>query len=290
MNRRMGKLAGIALLAIVFLAGVAAAVNTNPCSDGTPYGKCSNQSPGYICWVGGTGNTLMNAFAPGMPSSWRTMCSCSNFPGYVEVNGACAKNTCTDTNGATLGNWQCGAVKPQQCIWGALVSNASYCGCPAGQKADSGGKNCADIVGCRWNGTGHLTCPPSQECKWNPADNVDGGTCTPKQGCAFHNPDCQLSEDCITTSNANGVCRTKTGCQYNNPSCSAGQTCNQLTGNCDKNALDIIPVIPGASNASKTTGTTGAPGGFSCCCLPAAGATAMVGLVSYQRMRKKEEE
>ncbi|MCL6089318.1 MAG: hypothetical protein M1530_04130 [Candidatus Marsarchaeota archaeon] len=290
MDSRIGKIAGIGLLALVFMTGIAAAASTAPCSDGTPYGKCSNLTPGWRCWIGDNGNVLMNAFAPGMPASWRTECACSNFPGYVEVTGACVKNTCTDSNGATLANWQCGAVKPQQCVWGSLISNSSYCGCPAGQKADNSGKNCGDIVGCRWNGTGHLTCPPSQECKWNPADNADGGTCTPKQGCAYNNPPGNtLTEDCITTSNANGVCKTKAGCQYNNPACGSGTTCNQVTGNCDKNALDIVPVIP-ASNATNTTGTTGIPGGFSCCCLPAAGATAMVGLASYQHFRKKEEE
>jgi hypothetical protein len=290
----MGKIARFAVIFAFALMAISGAfmASTSDCADGTKYFQCSTNKPGYACLPDSTtgGNSLQNVLGPDMPAALRNKCACSNFPGYVEVNGECVKNTC-NVGGKTYSNFECIANnKPKQCVWGNIVDNSSQCGCPLGQKPADNGRACIDMVGCRWTGSGHITCPPTQECKWNPADPNDAGTCVTKSGCAYHNPDCDpISEYCDTTASAAGECKKKQGCQYSNPPCAAGEICNPVSGKCEKNEIATVPIIQAPpSNSTPSAAASNAFASIKCCCLPTAAAVGLVGLASYNRMKRKE--
>ncbi|VVB57264.1 Uncharacterised protein [uncultured archaeon] len=294
-----------ALFVMVLLVGMVAADDSGvicppsnlgcPCSDGTAYYKCSQTQPGYACVESGGKHMLVNMLGPDGIKSLKSQCACANFAGYSEVNGQCVKTICTD-GGNTLQNGQCGSSKPKQCLNGNMIDNSSACGCVAGYNPNPNGKTCDQRIGCRWN---TYTCPTGRECKYDSKNNNDDGSCVSKSGCVNNNPSCNWNENCDTSSDANGVCKTKPGCQYGNPTCGSGKVCNQVTGNCDSTGsaatVPTIPVQGGSSAPSATTNSSktaaaGPLGSLSCCCLPGAGAAAMVGLASYSRFKKKDEE
>jgi len=294
-----------ALLALVLLTGAIRAVDdagvtcppnnpSCPCSDETTYFKCSQAQPGYACVASGGKHMLVNMIGPDGIKSLKSLCACSNYPGYSEVNGVCVKTTCTDGSN-TLQNGDCSATKPKQCSGGSLIDNSSACDCPAGSTPNSNSRTCDPRLGCRWK---TITCQTGQECKYDSTKSTDDGTCVVKQGCNYHNPDCNLlSENCDTSTNPDGVCKTKSGCQYSNPACGSGQVCNAMTGRCDASGGDApvptitLPTKTIVNSTNTTSSLVGNPlGSLNCCFLPAGGAAAMVGLISYQRLRKKEEE
>ncbi len=287
-----------ALLVLLFAAGAAYATVPQACSDGTAYGACSGvnspSGPGYICWLDDsspTGTSLISVYSDSATTAMRNQCSCSKYAsqGYVLVNNACVKTTCTDTNGGTIGNGACGATKPKACVNGQLVDNSAQCGCPDGKKPASDGKTCIARVGCRW---GTISCIPGKEdCKYDSTNANDDGVCTTKPGCAITPSLCDSTQTCDTSVNATGICKTKAGCTYDNPKCNSTQVC--ISNACTTKTSDV-PII----NASGTPANSNATvGGIDftkicpCCPAPAAGAAAMVGLVSYKnwRNRKKDE-
>ncbi len=303
---KMGIWAFGAIFAMIILAGIVAAEDAgvtcppnNPscaCSDGTAYFGCSQTQPGYACILQGNKHVLVNMMGPDSISRYKSQCSCDKYPGYSLVSGSCVKTTCSDGSN-TIQNLVCASGKPKQCVNGNLIDNSSACGCPAGYNPNPNGKTCDQRIGCRWN---TYTCPSGRECKFTASSNTDDGTCVSKSGCMNNNPMCNpISETCDTSTDPNGVCIARQGCQYQNPVCDGNHVCNTVTGKCD--AVDTgagvptipLPVIPTptVNGTNSSAGKTASPlGSMSCCCLPGAGAAAMVGLASYQRMRKKEGE
>jgi len=276
---------GFVVLTLVSMLGAA----TTDCTDGTKYYACSSKQPGYACLPESTlRNTIQKVIGPDAPAALRTKCACSNFPGYVELNGECVKTTCT-SGGQTYNNFACvQGSPPNQCLWGQILANSSVCGCPTGQKASLNNKDCENRIGCRW---GTLPTPSGKDCKFNSNNAEDDGTLVSKQGCAWGTVTCQWNEDCDTSKNVNGSCKLKTGCQYNNPMCTSGFTCNQVSGVCEKSADTSVPVVSTLPSSNTTGQASGGNSNPLCCCpLPAAGAAAAVSLVSYQKLRRKEEE
>ncbi|MDE1797935.1 MAG: hypothetical protein KGH63_00830 [Candidatus Micrarchaeota archaeon] len=269
---------------------LAYAQTPSACSDGTPYGQCSTQTPGMYCGYDSSigGSSLENVVG----INTFPKCQCSQFSGYtVSSDGtSCVKTTCTDPNGNTLQAGQCASTQPKRCVNGQLADDPTACGCPSGQQASPDGKACVTSAGCRWN---NPSCPANNDCIYAASNAADPGFCKPKQGCAFGTVICTSDQTCDTSSNANGVCKTKPGCQYLNPVCSKGQVCNPSTGNCE-----AAPATGAGSDSTLGGGSTSAPSSasgassaspLSCCCLPTAGATGLVGLALLRRKDGSEE-
>ncbi|MCX8174836.1 MAG: hypothetical protein N3E51_01380 [Candidatus Micrarchaeota archaeon] len=140
-----------ALVALFFSASVSFAAGV--CSDGTPYGKCSTVNPGNYC----TG-----ALESPSLSMYPRLCRCEAVPGWVQQGegdtATCIRAKCSD--GTAAG--ECSSTKPKQCVNGALVDNATKCGCPAGRKPSANGITC-EYIPCNDSGV-----------------SVPEGTCSPK--------------------------------------------------------------------------------------------------------------
>lgn len=285
---------GVSLVLLTLLAFSigAMAVTTPSCSDGTEAFKCSKSQPGYACLPGSSTYSLQNVqssdcpLAPKVCDEYRAKCTCP--AGYVkDPTQGCVKNTCDD-GGKTLQNGECSATKPKQCVSGTLQDNAGACGCPAGQEGDAlnSYKTCKPSLGCRWK---TISCLSNQDCTFNANDPADGGTCKPKKGCAYGTQTCTSDQTCETATTPDGICVTKPGCKYLNPKCPSGQMCDAVSNTCmaaPSGSSDNSPVVP-STNAPSTSNASA--GNLACCCLPAAGAAAMVGLVSFRRRSEDEE-
>ncbi len=278
MREKIGTIGLFIGILLILALPLAYAQTPSACSDGTAYGQCSSKSPGYFCGYDSSigGSKLLNVVGV----NTYPKCQCDKFSGYVESGGACVKTTCTDPNGATLQSGVCASNLPKRCVNGALTDDPAACGCPAGQQASPDGKACVTSAGCRWN---NPACPANSECKFVASIATDPGLCKAKQGCAFGTVTCTDSQTCDTTSN---TCKDKPGCQYLNPACAKGQVCvNNACQAAPSGASGGDTALPGAgtpSTASSTGGVSGASP-ISCCCLPGAGATALVGLAFLRR-------
>ena len=99
----------------------------NPCSDGTKDGQCSAKTVGKKCVQSGLVDKASE-------------CPCKS--GYTKQGEACVLE-CTANDGSKVLAGQCSSTKPKYCNEnGYLVEDASKCGCPEGQQADSSGKRC----------------------------------------------------------------------------------------------------------------------------------------------------
>ncbi len=292
---KIGLWAAGTLLAIIVLTAMPSAVVQpgTKCSDGTVWGQCSTVTPGMVCWADSgspNGVSLLNVYDFPQSADVRSKCACSKFAGYTKVDNACVKTICTDPgNSQTLQSNACASTPPKQCVNGALVDNSALCGCPLGQKPSADGKKCDLRVGCRWN---TIKCPSNQDCKYDQANANEDGTCVSKPGCAYNPTLCDSTQDCSTATNASGICVTKKGCTYDNPKCASDESCigNGLGGICQKKSAGIP--LANLTPTANATASSNPLAGISCCCLPSAGAAAMVGLVGYKSLkgRRKEEE
>ena len=105
----------------------------------------------------------------------------------------------------------CAPEKPKYCFDKNLIDKASVCGCPEG--FGQNGESCAKKEGCAYD---NPSCASSSECINN--------ACVLRKGCQYSNPSCDSSHDCI-----NNTCALKKGCEYGNPSCSSGEECSNNT-------------------------------------------------------------
>ncbi len=288
---KIGLWAAGTLLAMIILTAVPNAT-VQPgakCSDGTVWGACSTVTPGLVCWADTSspnGLSLLSVYDFPPSADVRSKCACSKFPGYTLVNNACVKTVCDDPNGQTIQNNVCASTPPKQCANGALVDNSNLCGCPLGQKPNADGKKCDPRVGCRW---GTLPTPSGKNCELDVNNANYDGTLASKPGCTYNPALCDSTQDCDATVNVSGICVTKKGCTYDNPKCASDETC--VTNICQKKSAGI-PLANLTPTTTNATASSSPLGNISCCCLPSAGAAAMVGLVGFQslRGRRKEEE
>lgn len=243
------------------------AVTTNPCSDGTPYGRCSTVTPGKYCIGVSSSPSLIDG---------ASMCPCPS--GYITNGDVCDAQSCSD---GTAYNACSTISKGKRCENGQLVDKASSCGCPSGNYLVSG-ESCIANAGCLSNSDGSrgpITCSPDKYCD-SQRGNATYNSCVLKGGCQYNNPGCTSSQDC----QADGTCKLKSGCQYNNPACSSDMVCrnNQCA---EKSAFDAINPVNSIANAS-TPDSTGA-NSLSCCCLPAgASLITLAGAFAIKRRRE----
>lgn len=124
-----------------------------PCSDGTKDGLCSTKSVGKKC----VQSALVDKASE---------CPCKS--GYIKQGEACVLE-CTANDGSKVLSGQCSLTKPKYCNEnGYLVDDASKCGCPESQVADSSGKRCvassllgglggSDVLGAPSGGSANAT-------------------------------------------------------------------------------------------------------------------------------------
>src|SRR3989344_4400452 len=99
----------------------------NTCSGGTKDGQCSAKTVGKKCVQSGLVDKASE-------------CPCKS--GYTKQGEACVLE-CTANDGSKVLAGQCSSTKPKYCNEnGYLVEDASKCGCPESQQADSSGKRC----------------------------------------------------------------------------------------------------------------------------------------------------
>ncbi|MCX6772592.1 MAG: hypothetical protein NTV88_02375, partial [Candidatus Micrarchaeota archaeon] len=126
--------AAIGFAGLAFASG-SLPVPTGNCVDGTPYGACSSATPGQYC-TGTQGNLVLG---PNIKT-----CPCEKYFGWKQQgtgdDATCVQTKCTD--GTESG--ACSSTKPQQCVAGALIDNATKCGCldPTKQQISANGQTC----------------------------------------------------------------------------------------------------------------------------------------------------
>ena len=209
-------------------------------------------------------------------------CSCSDVPGYTEMNGQCVKSTCT-VNGQTV---QTGACKDSmKCVNGAMVEDPAACGCPTGKVAQEG--VCVERKGgCRWGGS--VKCLSYQECKFDANTPSDDGVCQTKTGCQYSQYNQQACNAELETCNQNtGKCDKISGACVSNSECTGGKVCNLITKRCEEGAsagsAPTAPLLGAGATTPPTDAASGAKPTF--CCLPAALGAMMVGLAFVSRRR-----
>jgi len=257
---------------LVFLAlalGMAHAVTVGNCADGTQYGKCSTVNPGSYC-TGSISAPNLQVFV--------SHCPCTVAAGWVQDgqgdDATCIQAKCTD--GTT--NNACSSTKPKACVNGALVDNATKCGCPAGKRVAANGMFC-EFIPCA---DGDISVPEgtcsakkqkkcvngalvdkASECGCPVGQTLQGETCgvlcsdgTKDGSCSSTKP-----KSCV-----NGYLlddAVKCGCPEGMNA--AGKICtSSVLGSLG--GADIL----GASGGNSTAGASGGSSALSCCCLPAA--------------------
>ena len=280
----MRHLVALAAAILIILGGLAFAAGT--CSDGTAYGKCSSANPGSYC----TGTLDSPALGVTL-----LVCPCDKFPGYIQEgegdNAVCVLSKCTD---GTEGG-KCSTTKPKQCVAGALVDNATKCGCPDGKRVSANGMTC-EFIPCNDSG---LTVPEGL-CSGNKPNKCVGGKLVEKasecgcpvgktksgEGCVLLCDDGTNDAECSSTKPKECV----NGYLIDNAQkCGCPTGTNAVGKQCSANVIDALggsDLLGGtpAGNASSGTGAAGGANALSCCCLP----TALIGLIGgFAFFRKK---
>ncbi|MCX6769573.1 MAG: hypothetical protein NT051_02720 [Candidatus Micrarchaeota archaeon] len=289
MNRRHLLIFSIFALALVGMAH-AIDIDTSPCADGTAYGKCSKNPPGFLC----TGSPGAHAL---VPDTTHAICKCSDVSGYIESGEECVLAKCGSIDAGACDT----ANKPKMCMQGALINNATKCGCPTGMLKNSDSLTCA-YPPCNDSGTmvTNSICSPKTSGKKcvNGALVDSASTCPCKVGmtkigeiCTVLCEDSTKSGEC-STAKPKKCMLTGTGTGYLTD---AADECGCPTGknvdgkHCADSVLGALgsgaDILGGSapSDNSSASGTSGTSP-FSCCCLPAA----LVGIVGgFAFSRKK---
>ena len=276
--------------AAMAFAGLAYAVDTSPCSDGTAYGHCSTVNPGNFC----TGSVSSPGLAP-----YTNFCICENVPGWVTQGtgetATCVQAKCDD--GTKMG--ECTTTKPKFCVGGSTYAdNATKCGCPSGQQPSKAGIVC-EYLPCS-DGTKDTMCSAKAEGK----KCVQGSLVDRASDCPCTNGYTKQGEACVllcTDGTPAGQCSTTQPmdcsdngyllANANKCGCPSGQIADSSGKRCISSGLggisgsELLGSPAGSSqNASGAASGTGI-GGLSCCCLP----TALIGLAGgFVFFRKKK--
>ncbi|VVC00231.1 Uncharacterised protein [uncultured archaeon] len=268
------------------LAGISHAIDTGNCADGTAYGHCSDKSPGNFC-TGSLSSPSLGVLL--------TICPCSRTSGWVQEGEGdaayCVQAKCTDGTQ----NGECSAAtKPKQCVNGALVDNATKCGCPSGKRVAAGGVFC-EFIPCT-DGTMSVpegTCSPKKATKC-----VNGQLVAKASECGCPTGQTQNGETCgivCSDGTKDGQCSATLPKKCTNGylldaadscGCPSGQTV--VGKQCSTSVLGNLgggaDVLGGTSGNGTQAGTGGASP-LSCCCLP----TALIGIAGgFVFFRKKE--
>ena len=295
MNLRNLALA-FGILAII--SGMAFAISTGTCADGTAYGGCSSASPGYWCH-GSLSSPSLDILL--------TQCPCSKTAGWAQQgsgdDATCIQSKCPDGSS----NGQCSITKPKTCSNGALVDNSTKCGCPSGKAQSANGVTC-DFIPC----TDNSVSVPEGQC----SPQTRGKMCTGGQlvdkasSCPCKSPAVPQGEVCVVYCTGDDGSKTKSGdCAASKPQeCVLSQTgVGVLVDNAAKCGCPEGKVADGIRCVAKVTGATGAsadllgaaspssnsssqPGSstsasaLSCPCCPAAViGLLMIGFVAYRK-------
>ncbi|MFA6489226.1 MAG: hypothetical protein WCT52_00930 [Candidatus Micrarchaeia archaeon] len=282
------KFFSLAIVVLIALSGaVFAEIDTSPCSDGTPYGKCSTANPGNWCTGSPGAHALMQYVA---------LCSCTAVPGWIQDGtgdtATCVQATCDD--GTKNGN--CAKTKPKVCIGGsAYADNATKCGCPAGKRKAANGIFCESIP-CNYSGEivneGLCSAKKAKMCQ-NGA-MVDAAT-----ACGCPAGQTKVGEKCslvCTDGTLNNACSTtKPRKCVDGDLVDDAQSCGCPSGqsavgkNCAESVLGALGGVDllgsGNTNANNSSGGSATSNPLSCCCLP----TALIGIIGGFAFFRKEE-
>ncbi|MCX6771323.1 MAG: hypothetical protein NTX79_04670 [Candidatus Micrarchaeota archaeon] len=265
------------VLAFAALAlGMAHAVTTNNCPDGTKYFECSKINPGYLCTGSGPSLSIYN------PNG--KQCPCEAVAGWEQqgtgVDAVCVQKKCAD---GTL-NGQCSAVtKPNVCVGSSTYAdNATKCGCPAGKRVAAGGIFC-EFVPCTDGGSNvsQGTCSANK-----PKQCVNGQLVNNATFCGCPNGQIQQGEACgivCLDGTKDGACSATlpkqcvngylldnaTMCGCPEGLTAVGKQCtNSILGGAS--GADLLGGVSG-----NETGAAGSSNALTCCCLP----TALIGII-----------
>ncbi len=279
---RMSLLALVCAM-VVLCAGVAHAIDTTPCADGTQYGKCSVNPPGFLC----TGSPGSHAL---VQDTTHTICKCSDAPGYIESGTDCVAAKCgnVDTNTCDPNN------KPKLCVNGALVDNATRCGCPSGKRIAANGLSC-EFIPCNDSGISVLEGQCAVKSSGKKCSNgvlVDSAsTCPCKSGLTKVGEKCMLLCSDGTQDGACSAAKPKK-C-VNGYLIDGADTCGCPEGKsavgkqCTDSILGALggaDMLGGSSSGNQTGQAASGASPLSCCCLP----TALIALAfGFVFVRKK---
>jgi hypothetical protein len=281
---------GLFFSAVLLLSGAAFA-GTADCVDGTKHFKCSTVTPGLLC---NDGHLIQ----------YVSYCPCSKMPGWVQQGegetASCVQAKCSD--GTDSG--KCALTKPKQCTGGALVDNATACGCPSGKKASANGLSC-DFLPCTDNGVNvpEGLCSPktsgkkcvngqlvdkASDCPCKSGTTKQGETCVVFCEDSTKSGDCSASKpkECVLSETGVGVLldnAAKCGCPEGKVA--DGKRCTSSASAALGGAADLLGGTAPAGNSSQPP-SSGGTGAFSCACCPAA----VIGLllIGFVACRKNE--
>jgi len=273
----------LAIFGLFAFSGMPHAIEAASCADGTPYGKCSTKNPGQYC----TGSI----YAPTL-GTLLSVCPCSKFLGYVQQGegetATCILAKCTD--GTEAG--KCSATKPKQCVNGALVDNATACGCPSGKRPSANGLAC-EFIPCNDSGTPvpEGTCSPRKEKKC-----VNGILVSKASECGCPPGKTKMGEACgvvCSDGTEDGKCSPAKPKKCVNgyllddaPACGCPDGQVAVGKQCSASAAGELGGVEMLSGGNTSSSGSGAPASnaLSCCCLP----TALIGIAGgYAFFRKK---
>jgi hypothetical protein len=215
--------------------------------------------------------------------------------GYI-TQGSGVDATCVAAKCGNINTYSCDtANKPKYCVNGALVDNATACGCPSGKRVAADKLTC-EYPPCNDGGTAVLDgqCSPKKQKKCVNGQLVDKASeCGCKNGmnktgetCTIFCPDGTADGQCSATKPkkcVNGYLLEKAA----DCGCPEGKT---VVGNqCSDSPFGSLgggDLLSGGSDGTNESGTAGgSPSALSCCCLP----TALIGIVGgFAFFRKKK--
>ena len=250
------------------------------------YGKCSTVNPGSYC----TGSIS----SPNL-QTYVAMCNCEKVAGWVQQgsgdDATCVQAKCTD--GTTSG--ACSSTKPKMCSNGALIDNATMCGCPSGKRVAAGGLLC-EFVPCS---DGDISVPEGTCSAKKQKKCVNGQLVDKASECGCPTGQTMQGESCgvvCTDGTRDGACSSTkpkecvNGYLLDNATmCGCPEGLNMVGKTCSASVLGNLggSDLLGAGSGNDTAGgsTAAGTGAFSCCCLPAA----LIGVVGGFAFFRKEE-
>jgi hypothetical protein len=287
--RMKGNAVMLAFAIVALAASGIASAGTSGCADGTKHWGCSTTQPGFVC-------------IDGSLSSYVSFCPCSKFPGYQQQGegdfATCIQAKCSDGSS----NGQCSTTKPKLCVNGALVDNATKCGCPdpAKQSVSSNGLSCV-YKPCVDNGVnvndGACSLKTSGKKCVQGALVDSASTCPCKTGMTKVGEQCVVlcddgtktgecssakPKECILTGTGTGYLKDNAAkCHCPDGKTAVGSQCtDSVIG-----AFTGTDLLSGSSNSSNSSGAFGSSSALSCCCLPAA----LIGIVGGFAFARKRD-
>jgi len=256
----------LTVAAMLFLGGTVFA-GTSPCENGaTAYFACSQKSPGYECGPDGLRLNVARC--------------CTQVPGHV-ISGTGDDATCVAAKCGNLNNGDCDTNnKPKVCLNGALVDNATKCGCPTGTRISANGHSC-DPIPC--NDSGVMVNNGMCSGK-TPGKKCVGGTLVDKASeCPCSGGKTKVGERCVLLcedGTEDGACSATKPKKCTNgylldaaDSCGCPDGKNAVGKQCADSVLGSLGsanVLGGGAPTANDTGTATGASSLSCCCLPTA--------------------